>query len=489
MSNHLEKELQKYTKTIESNPNDAVAYYNRGVTYSDLEQYEKALIDYTKAIELKPDYTDAYNNRGNAFGGLDRHEEALQDLNKAIELKQDFAFAYNNRGDTYNSLGQYDEALQDLNRAIELKPDFAFAYNNRGNAYLGLKQYEEALQDYNKAIELKQDYADAYYNKGLFYYRQDKNEEAITHLTEAIGLNNTSWRYYSLRSKAYTNLLKYEEAIDDLDKVLEIDPKNESAIAERSNLHTKIKESWIPTTSRFVAFFDIMGFKDFVQRNTEKVVFERLSELSKSARELFEGQTPENESSISSDKKYSYYIKVTTFSDSIILFTRDETKESLEAVLKCSQYLMHTATKLETPLKGAIAHGMISVSNDDKNPVFCGRPLNEAYELEEKLHYYGVVFHNSIDKFIYENETIIDEISNKHKDIWMEVETPLKEAGTVKHLNLNWFNSLGKVGFDKMINRFKTTSSGGVRKYIDNTVIVYEKISEEIKKKKTRSRP
>lgn len=47
-------------KAIESNPNDASAYFNRGNALQDLTRFDEALASYDKAIALKQDYADAY---------------------------------------------------------------------------------------------------------------------------------------------------------------------------------------------------------------------------------------------------------------------------------------------------------------------------------------------------------------------------------------------------------------------------------------------
>ncbi|MBI4301481.1 MAG: tetratricopeptide repeat protein [Chloroflexi bacterium] len=57
----------KIRKTIELDPRDARAYYNRGTAYLDKEDSDRAIQDLTKAIELNPRFTQAYVNRSAAY--------------------------------------------------------------------------------------------------------------------------------------------------------------------------------------------------------------------------------------------------------------------------------------------------------------------------------------------------------------------------------------------------------------------------------------
>ena len=46
------KAIEDFNKTIELDPQDAAAYYNRGVTYGNLGEYQKAIDDYYQAGTL-----------------------------------------------------------------------------------------------------------------------------------------------------------------------------------------------------------------------------------------------------------------------------------------------------------------------------------------------------------------------------------------------------------------------------------------------------
>ena len=56
--------IKDYTKTTELEPDNAIAYYNRGNAYFVKDEVDLAIKDYTKAIEIKPNGAGAYNNRG-----------------------------------------------------------------------------------------------------------------------------------------------------------------------------------------------------------------------------------------------------------------------------------------------------------------------------------------------------------------------------------------------------------------------------------------
>ncbi|MCX5815905.1 MAG: tetratricopeptide repeat protein [Proteobacteria bacterium] len=119
--------------------------------YSD----PKKAIDYlNKTIRLKPDYADAYYNRGVAYTKLGQYQQAIKDYDEAIRLKPDYADAYYNRGIEYDDLGQHQQTIKDYNEAIHLKPDYTDAYLRRGAAYLLMGDKTHGCSDAQKACSL-----------------------------------------------------------------------------------------------------------------------------------------------------------------------------------------------------------------------------------------------------------------------------------------------------------------------------------------------
>ena len=79
----------------------------------------KSLADYDRAIQLNPNNAIAYYNRGNAKYALGRNQEAIADYDRASQRDSNNANAYNNRGKAKYALGKNQEAIADYDRAIK----------------------------------------------------------------------------------------------------------------------------------------------------------------------------------------------------------------------------------------------------------------------------------------------------------------------------------------------------------------------------------
>ena len=210
--------LAAYSEAIRLDPNYAMAYNNRGYTYTELKQYDRAMTDLNRAIELDPKNDLAYNNRGRVFARRRQYDQAIADYNKAIELNPNYAKAYNNRGYVYDDLKQYERAIADYTKAIELNPSFAMAYNNRGFTFIGMKNFERAILDFDKALEIKPDFDWAYNNRGNAYYHLKQYDKALSDYSRAIECNPNYAKAYNNRGMIYKLLGDTARAQADFDK-------------------------------------------------------------------------------------------------------------------------------------------------------------------------------------------------------------------------------------------------------------------------------
>ena len=175
---------------ISLNPENELAYLNRGDAYYNLKQYEKAIEDYNKTIELDPENVIAYGRRGDAYGRLKQYESAIMNYANAIDLDPEYAPAYNNRANILFTTRQYEKAIEDYSKTIELDPENDTVYSNRGLAYSGLEQYEKAAVDYNKAIELAPEDAYHYVYLSKIDIFTGNYDSALAAITKALSLSN-----------------------------------------------------------------------------------------------------------------------------------------------------------------------------------------------------------------------------------------------------------------------------------------------------------
>ncbi len=233
----------------------------------------------------------------------------------------------------------------------------------------------------------------------------------------------------------------------------------------------KYIETWTITNERFIVFLDIMGFKDFVARKSHTEVYDMMVQLSGSksyVNEMFSNvNTP-----IYKDKE----LYTASFSDSIILFSNDNSAESLDIIAASAAYILHDSILNDIPMKGSIAMGKISVNKEQQ--IYFGQPLIDSFLLQEEVNYYGIVAHNSIDAYLQKLDPEMPAVK-----LFFEVKTPMK-TGKITHNNIDWFYFLGnyknsnteekREKLKYYLDSLKKLVSGAPRKYIDNTFEVFE---------------
>ena len=166
--------MEDCNRAIELDPNYALVYYNRGVSYAEQGEYDRAIEDYDRAIELDPNDPGAYSSRAASYTEQGEYVRAIEDCNRAIEVNSNDCGVYSTRGAAYAAQGEYDRAIEDYDRAIEvhlnhatkLRPNYAVYYSNRGVAYHRKGEYDRAIEDCNRAIEINPEHALLYLARG-----------------------------------------------------------------------------------------------------------------------------------------------------------------------------------------------------------------------------------------------------------------------------------------------------------------------------------
>ncbi len=92
-SNHYSA-LEDYSKALIIAPNNHLLFYNRGLTYANLQLLNQAINDFDNSIKIKPNFGPGYGDRGMVFYELDQKDKACKDFKKAADLKYKRAISW-----------------------------------------------------------------------------------------------------------------------------------------------------------------------------------------------------------------------------------------------------------------------------------------------------------------------------------------------------------------------------------------------------------
>lgn len=147
--------IEAYTKAIAVNPYDRVAWYNRAVSYSRLEDTDAAIHDLSRIIALDDGFVAAYFLRGAYHYELEDFRDAKRDFSDIISIRPNSALTYRKRATVRFQMRDQHGALKDYNESIRINPRDPISFHDRAvtREYLGDKK--GAKEDKKKVKELE----------------------------------------------------------------------------------------------------------------------------------------------------------------------------------------------------------------------------------------------------------------------------------------------------------------------------------------------
>ena len=110
----LDLALTVLSVAIDQEPDNAKAYYTRGLINFLTSRFYPATVDADAAIRLNPDYFEAYGLRGTIFLNLSRWEEAVVDFQTAYNLNPDYIDALYGMAQGQSASGDFEGAKKSL---------------------------------------------------------------------------------------------------------------------------------------------------------------------------------------------------------------------------------------------------------------------------------------------------------------------------------------------------------------------------------------
>jgi Flp pilus assembly protein TadD len=141
--------LKVLGEAIDHFPAFASAYRQRGTLYQAKGDDKAALPEFTKAIRLNPEDAEAFYERGMVRWnhGRGNHAAALRDFDEAIRLRPGNWLYLHYRGEVRRSNNDFKGALADFDEAISISPDHASSYYQRALVLKRLGRRAAAVAD------------------------------------------------------------------------------------------------------------------------------------------------------------------------------------------------------------------------------------------------------------------------------------------------------------------------------------------------------
>lgn len=239
---------------------------------------------------------------------------------------------------------------------------------------------------------------------------------------------------------------------------------------------------WEPTAKRFVAFLDIMGFKDMVFRNSHELVLKTLESFKTEGIDVIDTFAKMQSSVDKKDQPFKdafkplfgdSIIKTVSFSDSILVISNDDSYYSAYQLVWLITILLGNALITGVPIKGSIAHG--EQTADFEKSIHFGKPLIDAYELQNQLHLYGVVLHHTAEQQF----NSVGAMKKLENDSIHKYKTPMKQGEINHYLVTNYPDLKSETNLEAKYSKLYSTVSGHTRLYVDHTIEFLEFLAKK----------
>lgn len=142
------------TEAIRLDPNNVEAYYDRGLAYLDLEDFDQAIRDFTEVLRLDPNKVEAYYDRGYAYLEMGNFDQAISDFTEVLRLDPNKVGAYCGRGIACVGTDDLDQAITDFAEVLRLDPTNFEGYRGRGVAFQKKGEPAQAFADFVQAEQI-----------------------------------------------------------------------------------------------------------------------------------------------------------------------------------------------------------------------------------------------------------------------------------------------------------------------------------------------
>ena len=227
-----------FSKAIKTG-NNPIYLSNYGLLLHKQLKFEQALGVYQQAVKIQPDYAEAWFNLGVTYSELQDYAAAEKAYKKAISFKKNYIKAMFNLVGVQEMQGKTDDAKTTLDQIQAISPDDHNLYHTLGivmQNFGGSKNIKKALMYFKKALELEPNSLETLIALAKLQDENNKPDTALTLYDKVLSIEPD---YHSIKVARAACLIRCEEvdlAEQELLKILEYDSNNLSVMCSLGNI-------------------------------------------------------------------------------------------------------------------------------------------------------------------------------------------------------------------------------------------------------------
>ncbi|MFT5820676.1 MAG: tetratricopeptide (TPR) repeat protein [Crocinitomix sp.] len=191
--------LHYFDELLLQNPSKTDYWFNRGLLYVEMEQYENAINDFKKTLE------SSENTVPNIYYHLAKTSLDLRDGEQCLAYIADGLAIANKtekvdllilKGTFYRDIGEYETAEKHYQTAYDLENENPLVLTHQAAVMIDLENYELAIEKCDAAIAISPDQMEAYFNRGIANEMIRNVEQACSDWQKAFVLGSQKAIHY-----------------------------------------------------------------------------------------------------------------------------------------------------------------------------------------------------------------------------------------------------------------------------------------------------
>jgi len=242
MAGMLEKADEVYQAGLKIEPSNhylSKILVGRGWIHIKKQNYSEAIEILQQAVQANPNYFLGWFNLGVAYRMVNQYDLALIAFEQSRDLNSQHLWNYIHIGEIYERMGAFEKAVESYLQGIAVMDNDTWRLRNKlAYLYERIERFNDAFNEYRLSLSENPNQPEIHNNLGVLYYKGNRFMEASSEFKEALRQNPTDLDARNNLGKIYAAMGNLEMAVKEFSRVLEMQPSHPTA---RHNLDQALK--------------------------------------------------------------------------------------------------------------------------------------------------------------------------------------------------------------------------------------------------------